>query len=273
MKLKPYPKYKDSEIQWIGEIPKGWNKKPPNSDEIPEKVFILQVDAGYKKGVTGISTIIKTKDKEYKPSEYSGRNRGPVHAELTSVKKGLQRMKNIRKPVEMVIVYNDNLYVNYFLNGIWTARRRYIKETLRDINKLVHELKVDVRFICISAKYNKRVDRRAGKKRKKEEIKKDEQIQKRVVKVDEAIARGNSISIEERDGKYYAVSSNDQNKKYEVSLDPPSCECAWWQKNWVNKEIYIQKARALPCKHICALAKYLGKDVFEIFNKQINRVD
>jgi len=24
MKLKPYPKYKDSGIQWIGEIPEGW---------------------------------------------------------------------------------------------------------------------------------------------------------------------------------------------------------------------------------------------------------
>ena len=25
MKLKPYQKYKDSRIQWIGEIPEGWN--------------------------------------------------------------------------------------------------------------------------------------------------------------------------------------------------------------------------------------------------------
>jgi len=25
MKLKPYPKYKDSGIQWIGEIPEGWD--------------------------------------------------------------------------------------------------------------------------------------------------------------------------------------------------------------------------------------------------------
>jgi hypothetical protein len=81
-------------------------------------------------------------------------------------------MKTIRRPIGGVIVYNDNLYGSYFLNGIWTARRGYIKETLRDINKLVHELKVDVRFICISAKCNKRVDRRAGKKRKEEEIKK-----------------------------------------------------------------------------------------------------
>jgi type I restriction enzyme S subunit len=24
MKLKPYPKYKNSGIQWIGEIPEGW---------------------------------------------------------------------------------------------------------------------------------------------------------------------------------------------------------------------------------------------------------
>lgn len=27
MKVKPYPKYKGSGIQWIGEIPEGWEVK------------------------------------------------------------------------------------------------------------------------------------------------------------------------------------------------------------------------------------------------------
>ena len=25
MKLKPYPKYKDSGVEWLGEVPEGWN--------------------------------------------------------------------------------------------------------------------------------------------------------------------------------------------------------------------------------------------------------
>jgi SWIM zinc finger. len=98
-------------------------------------------------------------------------------------------------------------------------------------------------------------------------------MKKRVMTIEETAKRGTEISIRKELGEYYAVSGSNSDKKYKVSLNPPSCECAWWQNNWGNKEIYVQKARASPCKHICALAGYLGKDVFEIFNKQINRVD
>jgi len=45
------------------------------------------------------------------------------------------------------------------------------------------------------------------------------------------------------------------------------------KKKWANKDQYIIKARALPCKHICALAEYLRIDVYELFRKQIERVD
>jgi type I restriction enzyme S subunit len=27
MNLKPYPKYKDSGVEWLGEIPEGWEVK------------------------------------------------------------------------------------------------------------------------------------------------------------------------------------------------------------------------------------------------------
>ena len=50
MNLKPYPKYKDSDIQWIGEIPEGWevhklkyktiiNKKKLEDDIAPNYVI------------------------------------------------------------------------------------------------------------------------------------------------------------------------------------------------------------------------------------------
>ncbi|MCK4348199.1 MAG: restriction endonuclease subunit S, partial [Thermoplasmatales archaeon] len=39
MKLKPYPKYKDSGIQWIGEIPEGW-------DPIRLKYLLNRIDPG-----------------------------------------------------------------------------------------------------------------------------------------------------------------------------------------------------------------------------------
>ena len=37
MSYKPYPKYKDSGIEWLGEIPEGWNVKPL------KRILMLQV--------------------------------------------------------------------------------------------------------------------------------------------------------------------------------------------------------------------------------------
>jgi ribonuclease HI len=254
-------------------LPEEWYERPPSVEEIPEGYFIVQADAGYKNGITGISVIIKTKDHEYTPRDYSARTNGPIHAELTSIKKGLDRLKSIRKDIKKVVVYNDNIYAYRFLARLWRGKRHYIKKILRDIRRIVNELDLDVEFIHIKSKHNRRVDRRAGRRRKSEEQRKIEQIQKRIMKVEEATKRGRGIPIEEKKGEYYAVSTSNPNKKYSVSLSPPSCECAWWQNNWGNKGTHIQKARALPCKHMCALAEYLGMNIFEIFKRQIERVD
>lgn len=41
MKLKPYPEYKDSMVEWIGEIPKTWN-----IEKLKHNVFIIDGDRG-----------------------------------------------------------------------------------------------------------------------------------------------------------------------------------------------------------------------------------
>lgn len=255
-------------------IPDKWYEEPPSIEEIPKGFFVVIVDAAFKKGITGTAVVIKTKRKEYAPQTYSARSRGPIHAELISIKKGLQRLRNIKKHVKGAIVYNDNLYANFFLKGIWTPRRKYIKETVENIYDLINELGIKVEFIWIKGKHIRRVDRLAAKERRKEEERKEKQIQERVMKIEERIIRGRSVKICERDNKFFAISEKgDSLHCYEVSLGPPFCECQWWQKRWANKPEYIRKARALPCKHMCALAEYLGVDIFDIFEKQIWRVD
>jgi len=255
-------------------IPDEWYKEPPRMEEVPEGFFVVIVDAAFKNGITGTAVVIKTKGKEYSPQTYSARSRGPIHAELISIKDGLQRLRGIKKSIKVAIVYNDNRYAYYFLKGIWIPRRKYIKETIENIYDLINELGIKVEFIWTKGKHIRRVDRLAAKKRRKEEKRKEKQIQERVMKAEERIIRGRDVKIYEKDNKFFAMSGKgDSLHCYEVSLYPPSCKCRWWQKRWANKPEYIRKARALPCKHMCALAEHLGVSIFDIFEKQIWRVD
>lgn len=258
-------------------LPEDWRVKPPNIDEIPEGVFIIQCDSAHKKGIVGISTLIKTSRKEYKPIEYSARTKGPVHAELTAIYKGLVRINSIRRPIRRCIIYTDCLYAYYFLTKIWSAKRSYIEKIMNKIrNEIInlHEKETQVYICRTKSKYNKRVDKRAYRKRKREEAKKMRQILERVEKVEKAIIRSREIEILEVNDGYFAMPKEGSFLPgFRVRLDPPSCECPWWKHNWGNKAEYIVRARALPCKHICALAEYLGKDIYQIFNHQIGRVD
>jgi ribonuclease HI len=254
-------------------IPREWQIIPPKPEEIPEGVFILQADAGYKGGITGISIIIRTKDKEYAPKEYSARSKGPVHAELTAIKKGLQSIRVIKKPIESLIVYTDNKYGYKFLTGEWAPDRSYIENVMRDISSLSDSCDYDITYINVRGRYIKRVDRRSIRKRKSEESKKKVQIQERVMKVDEIFRRSRDIEIKEINNEYQAISDSDSKKTYSISLKPLSCDCPWWLHKWANKGDGAIKARALPCKHMCALADYLGQDIYAVFRKQIERVD
>jgi len=260
----------------LRDLPEDWQSKPPSIDRIPQGVFVIQCDASYKDGISGISTVIKTKDREYRPIEYSARSKGPVHSELTAIYKALRRLETIRLPIRVCIIYTDNRYACNFLERLWSPQRDYIRDI---VDKVAHEFeelleRMEV-FLCHTrTKYNKRVDRRAGKKRKEEENKKTVQIEKRIENIEGTIIRGREIGISEVSGEYFAIpKKNGFPPGYRVSLDPPCCECPWWKYNWSNKGDYIVKARALPCKHICALAEYLGRDIYQLFGKSIRRRD
>jgi len=81
MKLKPYPKYKDSGIQWIGEIPEGWEAKrykirfkyvkgkiPENLEETNEKGYLPYLSMEYLRG-NGKGILCANDPKSIKVSE------------------------------------------------------------------------------------------------------------------------------------------------------------------------------------------------------------
>ena len=66
MKLKPYPKYKDSGIQWIGKIPEGW--------EVHKTKFVLVPEIG-KKVPEGKENYIELGDIDKKTKKYHKTNK------------------------------------------------------------------------------------------------------------------------------------------------------------------------------------------------------
>ncbi len=259
------------------QLPEEWGEKPPDCYEIPKGVYIIQCDAAYKDGITGISTLLKTCKKEYRPREYSARSKGPIHAELTAVCTAIKRLGNIRQEIAVCIIYTDSLYGYYYLRELWVAKRYYIQEVLENIKNEIdalHNRGIKV-FIChTKTRNNKRVDRRAGKKRQEEEKRKGRQIDGRIEKVEKAIIRGRDVDIYKKNGEYFALPKKEGFLPgFRVSLAPIICECPWWKYNWGSQEPKIVNARALPCKHICALLEYLQKDIYQFFSLQIGRVD
>jgi hypothetical protein len=261
----------------VGEqLPKDWESKPPNIDEITRGVYIVQCDAGYKDGIAGISTLIITSEKEYKLREYSKRSEGPVHAELLAIYCATKRLNAIRRNIIACIIYTDCNSARNLLTT-WQAKLPYIEDAVDKIKKEIAKLKN--RGISVSICHTKttnirRVDRRAGKKRQEEGKRKKKQIDRRKETVERAITRGREIRIYENNSEYFAMLKDKGFPPgYKVSLAPLGCECPWWKNKWGNKGLSIVNARALPCKHICALLEYLGRDVYQYFSLQIGRVD
>ena len=257
------------------QLPKGWEEKPPDSCEIPKGVYVIQCDAGYKGGIAGISTLPITAGKEYRLREYSKRSEGPVHAELLAIYCATQRLNAIRCNKTACIIYTDCKNARDLLTT-WHAKRPYIRDAVDKIKKEIAKLENRGISVCICHTKTtniRRVDRRAGKKRKKEENRKRTEIDKRIETVERRITASRRIVIYEKGGEHFAISESKTSTSYKVSLNPLRCECSWWTYNWGNKEQNIVRARALPCKHICALAKHLNKNIRQLFNRQIERVD
>ena len=260
------------------ELPADWRSRPPSIDEIPEGVCVIQCDASWKNGVTGISTLISGSNKQYEPMEYSARSKGPIHAELTAVAKAIKRLSGLKilDKTRLVMIYTDCLYAFNFMEEIWTAKCDYIVEALSEIRESIDSLGegVDVVVLHTRTAHNRRIDRRAKKVRESIEERKREQIMGRIETVEVAMVRSRMIDIVETQNECRAMPIvGGFPPGYLVTLDPPGCECPQWMHNWANKGEKIIRARALPCKHICALAEYLEMDIYDVFSKQIERMD
>jgi len=257
-------------------FPENWFKVPPkNEEEIPEGIAIVRCDAGYKDGLTGICVSILLNGKQYEDLIVKGLSDGPVHAELRAIKVALVKINTIKRSMSYCLTYTDSKYAYNLVHGIWTPRKSYIQEVVTNIHQEEESLKLkgtSVLIIHTPGKHVKRIDKRAKKARLEEEERKVNQISERKSKVDQAILKGNNVKITIENLKYYAISS-DGTTKYHVSINPPYCECQHWQSRWSKKPEMAILARALPCKHICALCEFLKKDVFLVFAKQIERID
>lgn len=268
-----------SSLEVLSELPVDWQTIPPKVHQIPSGCCVIECDASHKNGVTGTSAIIRLRGKEHGPFECTARSKGPIHAELTAVHKALLTLRRVRgtQRIHTLILYTDCLYASKFLESAWTPRRPYMKEILSTIAGSLYEIDDgNLRMIVCHtrSKYIGRIDRRAMKKRKEEELKLRARIAERVAKIEAAIVRGREIHVYEEGGQYFAFPrTNGSPPGFEVSLNPPSCGCSWWRHNWAAKGMVAINARALPCKHMCAVAEHLRLDVYQIFAHQIERVD
>jgi len=247
------------------------------ADNLSENECTLICDASYKGGIAGVSVQIITNKKSYGPYQSSLRTKGPIHSELTAVYKGLSVVAKF-EGINSVFVYTDCNYAWCFLQGFWKPQRPYIKGLLEKIKLLKSSVPFHIFFFNVKAKAVKKIDREAHKARRKEEEKNQQRIQERVIKVEEAIIRGRQVEIienEENGEKIYYARPKEGGfgKGFRVSLAPLSCECKGWIERWKNVPQAGRNARRLPCKHICALAEYLGVNIFDLFQKQIERTN
>lgn len=270
----------EDSLSWrVYGLPNDWRTTPPKAHQVPSGICVVECDASHKGGITGTSAIIRLDGKDYGPSECAARSKGPIHAELKAVHKAILKLKKVRgkRRIHTLIIYTDCLYASRFLENVWTPRRSYLKETLIDIAASLRDIDDgDLKLVIChtSTRHIRRIDRRATKRRKEEELRKQAMVAGRVAKVEAAIVRGRDMHVYEEEGQFFAFPRlNGHPPGFRVSLDPPSCGCSWWKHNWADKESVVVNARALPCKHMCAVAEYLDRDIYQAFAHQIDRVD
>ena len=153
--------------------------------------------------------------------------------------------------------------------------RPYIVEVVNEIDKEKRKLEekgVSVFLFKTPAKYVKTIDKHAKKARLEREDEKLKLIEERKSRVIATIERSEGITMTITDEGMFALSSGGSTR-YRVSIRPLFCECPAWQKKWGDKEPAAVYARALPCKHLCALCNKLNLDVFSVFYKPIFRLD
>lgn len=224
-------------------------------------MWIVKCDAGFKNGDAGISVLIMRGDKEYKPHEITRKAKSPIHSELLSVLEGLREVAKKAGDEKKIIIHNDNPYTIKFCNGEWTPEKPHMVKVMDQIWS-IEETVGDVYYSHVTHKHVRRVDRRARRAREKREGRTEEIVKSRIMEIDDRIARCEDIEVFEVEGRFFARSQSDSNRSYEVSLDPPSCECGDWTKKWKGVPKEGQFKYRPPCKHICALAIHLGIDIY-----------
>ena len=256
-------------------FPLEWASVPPDRKDLPNGFILIKCDAGYKDKIAGLCVSTETNSRIFKDRVMKRCCRGPVHAELKAIHTALVRVNSLSNNYHHCIIYTDSLYAHYFACGIWVPVRPYINKIIIMINeekKKLNKKGVIVFIFKTPAKYVKRIDKRAKKARLEREDEKLKQISKRKSLIIETVERSDGIVISITDTGALALSS-DGRKQYRVSIRPLFCDCPAWQKKWGDKTPAAAYARALPCKHMCALCRELNLDVFDVFSKPIFRVD
>lgn len=225
----------------VHNLPADWRTKPPKANQVPSGICVVECDASHKNGITGTSAIITLYGRDYGPSECAARSKGPIHAELVAVHKALLKLKQVKgnRRIHTLIIYTDCLYAWRFLENVWTPRRPYLRDILRDIAFSLQEIgNGDLKLVVCHTRtrHIRRIDRRATKKRKVEEVRQQAVVAERVAQVEAAIVRGRDVHVYEDDGQVFAYPrSNGNPPGFKVRLDPPSCSRSWWKYNWADK--------------------------------------
>jgi hypothetical protein len=231
---------------------------------------IVSCDASYKNcaGTCSIQVTKSKKNKKIKNKKFVAF--GPNEAEMLAILHGIREVKNL-KSVQKVLFTNDNRQAVSFVAGTYTARQDNIKKVLEKIKKELVSAPFSYEFALVRSKVNKQVDKSAKKylTKKEEEIKLN--IEKRVKKVQEAVERSKNLNCIKTTENEFLVSSSNSDSNYIVNFENLYCTCPNWKNKWGNKETSTIFSRALPCKHMCKVAEYSRKDIFEIFKSQIFR--
>ncbi len=232
---------------------------------------ILSCDASYKKRLGACSTLIINNQKKYVIQNKSFIAKGPVESELKSILFGLRRLEKLAISGK-ILVTNDNYYAINFAAGNFTPKIPYIAKVTKSITKVISQLNQDIKFCLVRSKVNKSVDKAAKQELKIKESNCERKINERIKRVN--AAKDRAINLRYKVLKTHVeVQSDTSGETYVVTLDPISCSCNYWSRQWANKESKIIKARALPCKHICKAAEAMNRDIFQLFRRPIFRLD
>ena len=235
----------------------GKRANPPMDDGI--SYFNVVCDASYKNGAGGVGVQICKGNQEYQPRKIDFKARGPQHSELIGISLGLKEVKKLAGDNKVVCVICDSQFAIDICNGTKKGQIWYIKDAYQDICDILPEFQ-EVLFFSMKSKHGRKVDRWSKRARKVRELKIEDRIRTRFFELYKAFEKGENILIIEEERIFYALSENDPETRYEVSLDPPSCECPRFRKRWEKIPSVGKYIHRLPCKHICALALFLNRE-------------